>query len=540
MATEVFRSDSGVGVGMELHTLMQIGFRTLCPAITAACVAWLHDGHDDLRLGSRLVLLAATSLPIAFLCQMWWKATQELADQRSNEKVLRQQRMEFQRKSEVFQEQLAALEESHDKCTIEHAKSIQEQEGVCWQQARRIAVLERDNEALVAERKRHADEIRERWVSHSDLEHKTTELRADLERVQLQREAEAAQTLLDQASLHSSMEQVRDQEVLICRLVQQVENLSQEKMSLHEKLCDSLREIEDMQVERAELCSRAADLKVANASLTAELEKERGRSHKLEMDVQGWLTERQNVCAQLSHLSQERAVQRQELEDLQQTHAALKALNAVNEKAHVALLAEKQDLRVTLQKQVVETNEVQQQKDALTEALRSNMRVRCELRDELTALQEEHADLKARSLETDRVLQSQRREAAAELRGQVAKTKEAEQQKEAIAQTSKDNKRQLQELKKELSNKVSALQECESRNAHLEERLCRNMKDELAVTRVAQLMVRELPGAGAELAKVQRRLLLCVHPDKCPAVRTATMLMQELQRNRGWISESGG
>lgn len=133
--------------------------------------------------------------------------------------------------------------------------------------------------------------------------------------------------------------------------------------------------------------------------------------------------------------------------------------------------------------------------------------------------------------------QSKRWEASAELHRQVSETREAEQQKEAIAQTSKENKHNLQELKRELSQKALTLQACELRNAHLEERLCRGIKDEIAVMRVAQLMLQELPGKGAELIKTQKRLLLCVHPDKCPAVKTATMLMQELKESRAWMSE---
>merc|ERR1712039_810517 len=63
------------------------------------------------------------------------------------------------------------------------------------------------------------------------------------------------------------------------------------------------------------------------------------------------------------------------------------------------------------------------------------------------------------------------------------------------------------------------------------------VSDQVAIRRVAELLVRELPqGQDAhERQKTQRQLLGCLHPDKCPASRTATSLMQEVQENRSWI-----
>lgn len=61
-----------------------------------------------------------------------------------------------------------------------------------------------------------------------------------------------------------------------------------------------------------------------------------------------------------------------------------------------------------------------------------------------------------------------------------------------------------------------------------------------AIAKVAELFVRETGGSSTaspdERRKAQRKLIACLHPDKCPAPRLATQLVQELQACESWTA----
>jgi len=62
--------------------------------------------------------------------------------------------------------------------------------------------------------------------------------------------------------------------------------------------------------------------------------------------------------------------------------------------------------------------------------------------------------------------------------------------------------------------------------------------EEQAIRRVAELLARNVAEDCASAEKrraAQRRLLVCLHPDKCPATQAATQLTQEMQNSRWWI-----
>jgi chromosome segregation ATPase len=65
-----------------------------------------------------------------------------------------------------------------------------------------------------------------------------------------------------------------------------------------------------------------------------------------------------------------------------------------------------------------------------------------------------------------------------------------------------------------------------------------NCSDDIAIKRTAELMVSELPRSPnpSDRQRAQRQLLTCLHPDKCPSNRVATMLMQEVQRSADWVA----
>lgn len=65
--------------------------------------------------------------------------------------------------------------------------------------------------------------------------------------------------------------------------------------------------------------------------------------------------------------------------------------------------------------------------------------------------------------------------------------------------------------------------------------------DEIAVKRIAELLVLDMPQQSSNLIdrqRSQRQLLTCLHPDRWPSSRVATRLMQEVQRSPMWLTLS--
>lgn len=63
--------------------------------------------------------------------------------------------------------------------------------------------------------------------------------------------------------------------------------------------------------------------------------------------------------------------------------------------------------------------------------------------------------------------------------------------------------------------------------------------NDAVLVRIAELLVQELAKHSAdsqERMRSQRQLLTCLHPDKWPAGRIATRLMQEVQRTPSWVA----
>eukprot|EP00927_Polykrikos_kofoidii_P063222 TRINITY_DN58038_c0_g1_i1.p1 TRINITY_DN58038_c0_g1~~TRINITY_DN58038_c0_g1_i1.p1 ORF type:complete len:599 (+),score=112.33 TRINITY_DN58038_c0_g1_i1:91-1887(+) len=63
--------------------------------------------------------------------------------------------------------------------------------------------------------------------------------------------------------------------------------------------------------------------------------------------------------------------------------------------------------------------------------------------------------------------------------------------------------------------------------------------DDFSIRRVAGLLSDSLVEKGEtpeNRRTAQKRLLLCLHPDKCPATRAATMLTKEVQRASSWLA----
>jgi len=92
----------------------------------------------------------------------------------------------------------------------------------------------------------------------------------------------------------------------------------------------------------------------------------------------------------------------------------------------------------------------------------------------------------------------------------------------------------LLEAREELARRGAELRKSPAKGRYSEGR-----GDDEATKRIAELLVLELPvhsSDAIERQRAQRQLLTCLHPDKWPTSRMATMLMQEVQRCPSWIA----
>merc|ERR1711972_283568 len=105
------------------------------------------------------------------------------------------------------------------------------------------------------------------------------------------------------------------------------------------------------------------------------------------------------------------------------------------------------------------------------------------------------------------------------------------------------------ELERSRAEKTSAEAQCRGLQAQLDgqavslqrkdARLAELDTEEYTIRRVAELMVCNTVDQTASWERrraAQRRLLVCLHPDKCPATRIATLLTQEVQRTSLWVN----
>jgi len=92
----------------------------------------------------------------------------------------------------------------------------------------------------------------------------------------------------------------------------------------------------------------------------------------------------------------------------------------------------------------------------------------------------------------------------------------------------------LLEARGELARRGAELRKSPAKGRYSEGR-----GDDEATKRIAELLVLELPvhsSDAIERQRAQRQLLTCLHPDKWPTSRMATMLMQEVQRCPSWVA----
>eukprot|EP00927_Polykrikos_kofoidii_P062244 TRINITY_DN57051_c0_g1_i1.p1 TRINITY_DN57051_c0_g1~~TRINITY_DN57051_c0_g1_i1.p1 ORF type:complete len:662 (+),score=115.84 TRINITY_DN57051_c0_g1_i1:61-2046(+) len=146
------------------------------------------------------------------------------------------------------------------------------------------------------------------------------------------------------------------------------------------------------------------------------------------------------------------------------------------------------------------------------------------LKEQLQAVLGEVARLRA-SLSDKEPLQEERMEALA------AELQEARAHAEEVQSLFRQSSQSITSLQADLNTKDSNLSRCKKRMVELD-------SEDGVIRRVAELFAKSTANDDVPAEKrraAQRRLLVSLHPDKCPATRIATRLTQEMQRTRWWV-----